>query len=194
MRYGECCLIEPTGQLRFDFAAEEESAAIPWSECPTADELFDEALELHDSERHADAAEKYSRAIELDPKDPVLYFNLANVYYELGCLEDSAAAYLEATQRDPLYVEAWNGLGCVLSQLNRSNDAIVALRRAVQLVPDYGDAHFNLASELEEQDQNDAANEHWRRYLDLDRTGPWADIARDRLEAYERERLASISP
>jgi tetratricopeptide (TPR) repeat protein len=193
MRYGECCLIEPTGQLRFDFAPEEETAALPWSECPTADELFDEALELHDSGRHADAAEKYRMAIELDPKDPVLYFNLANVNYELGCLEDSATAYLEATQRDPHYVEAWNGLGCVLSQLNRSKEAIVALRRAVQLVPDYGDAHFNLASELEEQGQNDLANEHWRRYLELDRTGPWADIARKRLDAYERERLASIS-
>jgi tetratricopeptide (TPR) repeat protein len=116
----------------------------------------------------------------------VLHFNLASVHYEQGHLEDSAAAYLEATQRDPQYVEAWNGLGCVLSELNRSKEAIVALRRAVQLVPDYGDAHFNLASELEQQEESEAANEHWMRYLELDRTGPWADLAREHVEAHER--------
>jgi TolA-binding protein len=185
-------LLEPNGQLRFDFDADSEAAAIPWPELQSADALFEEALELHDRGHYAAAAEAYQRAIKLDPTDPILYFNLASVYYEQDRLEDAAAAYLEATQRDPDYVEAWNGLGCVLSKLERSKEAIVALRRALQLVPSYGDAHFNLASELEQLRQVDAANEHWRRYLQLDSTGPWADIARERLEAHEQERPARI--
>src|SRR5262249_49910829 len=108
-----------------------------------------------------------------------------------GQLEDSCATYLEATQRDPDYVEAWNALGCVLSQLGRPKEAIVAFRRAVELVPDYGDAHFNLASELEQLGESDLANEHWRRYVKLDRTGPWADTAREHLTAYESDRAAT---
>jgi hypothetical protein len=58
-------------------------------------------------------------------------------------------------------------------------------------VPDYGDAHYNLASELESQGESHAAREHWRRYLQLDGTGPWADTARDRLAHYETERAAT---
>jgi tetratricopeptide (TPR) repeat protein len=75
-----------------------------------SDELFDEALEHHDRGRCEEAAALYRRAIELDPKDPVLYFNLANVQYEQGLLDDSCATYLAATQIDPQYVEAWNAL------------------------------------------------------------------------------------
>ena len=177
LRYDDGGLMESSGQLQFDFATDADAASLPSRGTPTADELFDDALELHDTRPLRRGRERLPRAIELDPRDPVLYFNLANVHYEQGHLDDSAAAYLAATQHDPAYVEAWNALGCVLSQLGRSKEAIVALRRAVELVPDYGDAHYNLASELESQGESQAAREHWRRYLQLDSTGPWADTA-----------------
>ena len=192
LRYGDSGLMESSGQLQFDFATDVDAASLPSHGYPTADELFDDALELHDSARYDEAASAYLRAIELDPRDPVLYFNLANVHYEQGLLDDSAAAYLAATQHDPAYVEAWNALGCVLSQLGRSKEAIVALRRAVELVADYGDAHYNLASELESQSETRAACDHWRRYLQLDSTGPWADTAREYLEGHHEDRLARL--
>jgi tetratricopeptide (TPR) repeat protein len=185
-------LAEASGQLRLDFEQNTESESLAWPELNSADELFEEALELHDAGRYAEAAVAYRRAIELDPADPVLYFNLANAHYALGQFEESVAAFLQATKRDTQYAEAWNGLGCVWSALQRPKEAIVALRRAVQLVPTYGDAHFNLAAELEQQNKFEAAIEHWRRYLELDRTGPWAETARERIETYQQERLARI--
>jgi hypothetical protein len=184
-------LVESSGQLHFDFPTDADTASLPTNGFRSADDMFDDALELHDSGHFAEAASAYLRAIEIDPADPVLFFNLANVRYEQGQLEDSAAAYLAATQRDPSYVEAWNALGCVFSQLGRSKEAIVAFRRAVDLLPTYGDAHFNLASELEIQGEFHAASEHWRRYLQLDSTGPWADTARERLARHEMERAAT---
>jgi tetratricopeptide (TPR) repeat protein len=80
----------------------------------------------------------------------------------------------------------------VLSQLGRSKEAVVAFSRAVELLPGYGDAHFNLASELESQGEPDAASEHWRRYLQLDSKGPWAETAREYLEAHDHDRLARV--
>jgi hypothetical protein len=183
-------LMESSGQLHFDFPTDTDTALLPTKGFRSADTLFEDALELHDSGHFVEAASAYLSAIELDPGDPVLYFNLANVRYEQGQLEDSAAAYLAATQRDPSYVEAWNALGCVFSQLGRSKEAIVAFRRAVDLLPAYGDAQFNLASELETKGEFHAASEHWRRYLQLDSTGPWADTARERLALHEMERAA----
>jgi tetratricopeptide (TPR) repeat protein len=178
--------------MRIDFDSEDECMTFVEPEHCTADELFDEALALYDEERYAEAQVAYRKAIKFDPTDPVLYFNLAIVHQRQGELSESAAAYMEATQRDPQYAEAWNGLGCVFSALERPQEAIVAFRRAVQLVPTYGDAHFNLASELEQQGQVPAAHEHWRRYLNLDRTGPWADTAREHIEAFERQRPVRI--
>jgi hypothetical protein len=58
-------------------------------------------------------------------------------------------------------------------------------------LPTYGDAHFNLASELEIQGEFHAASEHWRRYLQLDSTGPWADTARERLAQHKLERAVT---
>jgi tetratricopeptide (TPR) repeat protein len=191
VRYGECGLMESTGQLQLDFGTNGETTSVSWSHDITSDELFDEALEHHDNGRCEEAAALYLRAIELDPKDPVLYFNLANVQYEQDLLDDSCATYLAATQLDPQYVEAWNALGCVLSQMGRSKEAVVAFRRAIELVPDYGDAHFNLASELEQIGEFASANRHWRRYVELDKSGPWAETAREHLEAYDRERAAT---
>jgi tetratricopeptide (TPR) repeat protein len=187
VRYGNSALSESNGQMRIDFDSEDECMTFVEPELTTADEFFNEALALYDAESYEESKAAYRKAIELDPTDPVLYFNLAIVYQRQDELPESAAAYLEATQRDPQYAEAWNGLGCVLSALERPQEAIVAFRRAVQLVPTYGDAHFNLASELEQQGQMAAANEHWRRYLKLDRTGPWAETAREHIEAYERQ-------
>jgi DNA-binding transcriptional MerR regulator len=191
VRHGERGLMESTGQLQLDFGTDGETTSVPWSQDVTSDELFDEALEHHDHGRCEEAAALYRRAIELDPKDPVLHFNLANVQYEQGLLDDSCATYLAATQLDPQYVEAWNALGCVLSQMGRSKEAVVAFRRAIELVPDYGDAHFNLASELEQIGEFAAANKHWRRYVELDKSGPWAETAREHLEAYQRVRAAT---
>jgi tetratricopeptide (TPR) repeat protein len=191
VRDGERGLMESTGQLQLDFGADGETTSVPWSQDATSDELFDEALEHHDNGLCEEAAALYLRAIELDPKDPVLHFNLANVQYEQGLLDDSCATYLAATQLDPQYVEAWNALGCVLSQMGRSKEAVVAFRRAIELVRDYGDAHFNLASELEQIGEYASANKHWRRYVELDNTGPWADTARERLARYEEQRAAT---
>jgi tetratricopeptide (TPR) repeat protein len=192
VRYGDSGMAEPNGQLWLEFDSDEATASLPWRELKSADELFDQALELYDAGKYSEAEAAYRRAIEFDSSDPVLFFNLAIVHQEQGQWQDAAAAYLEATQRDANYAEAWNGLGCVLSELERPKEAIVAFRRAVQLVPTYGDAHFNLASELEQHDQIAKAIDHWRRYLELDQTGPWAETARERLEASETRRPVRI--
>ena len=58
-----------------------------------------------------------------------------------------------------------------------------AFRVALDLHPDYPDAHFHLAELLEQSGHRDEAATHWRRYLEFDQRGPWADIARQRLES-----------
>lgn len=185
-------LMEPSGQLRLDFDQDGGPESLPWPGAETPEELFEHALELDDGGQWAEAEALYRRLVELDPRDPVYRFNLANVEFAQGRAEDAAADYLAVTQLDPEYVEAWSGLGCVLSNLGRCKEAVVAFRRAVQIEPTYGDAHFNLADELERAGDIEEACQHWRRYLQLDKTSGWADAARERLAMHEPERKARI--
>jgi Tfp pilus assembly protein PilF len=45
----------------------------------------------------------------------------------------------------------------------------------------YVDAHVNVALLYEKLGRRARAREHWRRYLQIDPQGPWADVARRHL-------------
>ncbi len=138
-------LVELNGQLRFDFHSDDpcETILIPQT-ADDAEALFDEALALEDAGCLDRAADVYRQAIQRDPDDPVLRFNLGNVLFGLGQIDQSAASYRAALDRDPSYAEAWNNLGNVLARQQHWEDAANAFRCALQLVPGYSDARDNL--------------------------------------------------
>ena len=158
-------LVELNGQLRFDFDAGAEALCetlpAPHS-AEDAERLFDEALAFEDAGRLDRAAEAYRTAIEWDPDDPVLPFNLGNVLFGLGRIEEAAASYRAALDRDPGYAEAWNNLGNIYADQKCWKDAEKAFRHAVQLVPNYDDARSNLARVLELSAADPAAESHVR--------------------------------
>ena len=60
--------------------------------------------------------------------------------------------------------------------------ALAHYRRALAADPLYPDLHINLALLYEKLERERAATDHWRRYLQLDPTGPWAEVARGKVE------------
>jgi len=155
--------------------------ALPFEGPKTADECFDIAVANEMAGQYADAAAAYLRAIELEPRDPVLYFNVGNVLYLLGDTVEAAWCFEQAVQLDGQYVEALNNWGSVLAELGQHEQAIDALRRAIAIVPSYADAHFNLAETLDELGRHAEADRHWQTYLQWETTGPWAERAAGRL-------------
>jgi len=53
---------------------------------------------------------------------------------------------------------------------------------ALNADPLYPDLHINLALLCEKLGRRGQARRHWRRYLQLDAQGAWADVARRKLE------------
>jgi len=179
-------LAETSGQLRLDFAGDEQPVAAQTSDSgatavPESELWFQRALRHEEAERLEEAARAYARA--LDPHGPraEVAFNLGNVLYALERVEDACAAFALATQVDPEYVEAWNNLGNALSRLGRHEEAREALERALALEPGYADAHFNLAETLAAAGMTDEARAHWRAYLEDDPDSSWAAEVRARL-------------
>jgi tetratricopeptide (TPR) repeat protein len=86
----------------------------------------------------------------------------------MGRKDAAAQRLLQAVEIDPDYVEAWNNLGNVLAEQDRAPEAVRAYQSALAVEP---------------LGHREEAEEHWRRYLELDPHSSWARQVRARLEA-----------
>jgi len=180
-------LAEPSGQLLFDFMAEEEPQE---PERPplrvdlnprTAEGWFELALRREDEGELEEAAEAYRRALLLAGPQAELCFNLANVLYELDRKDQAVERFYQALELEPEYVEAWNNLGNALGDLGEQEKAIEAYRRALKVEPGYADAHYNLAETLRQAGREGEARIHWKAYLKQDPGSVWAENVRQQL-------------
>lgn len=193
-------LIEPGGQLRFDFDAADspplaappqgDSAASSLEQSAAADAaefarspqgLAVLAAELEESGQLTEAAETYRAAMAADGPTAELCFQLAELLYRLGDLSAARERYYMAVELDEDYVEARANLGCVLAELGQFDLAIAALEGALAYHGDYPDAHYHLARLFDRSGHSETAREHWRAFLQLAPESPWAEHARAEL-------------
>jgi tetratricopeptide (TPR) repeat protein len=173
-------LLEPGGQLLFDFAA----AASSTEDLPqlrSAQTWFSIGVDAEAAGRTEDAVRAYEHA--LPGGNAETHFNLGNCYYALRRREAASEQFAAATARDPSYAEAWNNLGIVRGELGDGAGALTALHRALALVPHYADAHYNVAEALAVVGDLDGARRHWRAYLTFDPNSRWAEQVRRRLQS-----------
>ena len=148
----------------------------------TAEEWFGLALACEgDPATRPQAIDAYQHVVEKRPDWVEPHINLGTLLYEQGKREEAVRCYRQALRLEPANALAHFNLGTVLDDLGTLAGAREHLERAAALKPDYADAHYNLAVLLEKIGAREAARRHWQRYLALDRRGPWADYARERL-------------
>jgi len=128
------------------------------------------------------AVDAYQRVTTLAPDHAAAWNNLGLLQHRMGRYEEARRHYEVALAADPTSVEAAYNLGSLHDDLGAAGQAVLWYRRAIETQPDYADAHFNLASLLERRGEREAARRHWTRYLELDASSRWADIARAWLE------------
>lgn len=139
--------------------------------------------ELLEEHRVTDAIEAFRCALMSEPANPESHFHLAEALYRSGNLTGALERFHVAVELDQQYLEAWTQLGCVAAELGQDQSALDAFDIALQSHADYPDAHFHKAELLHRLDRSTEAVPHWQAYLSQDQRGPWADVARQRLEA-----------
>ena len=142
--------------------------------------IDDLLVEVDDAEAagdHATAESLYTTAMRADTADPVLPFNLGNVFQAEGRGAEAKVAWQIAVARDPAFAEAWYNLALAAEDEQQNDLAIAEYRRAVKAQPDYADAHFNLALLLTRLDRCDEALAAWQRFLELEPSSSQAGIA-----------------
>lgn len=200
-------LVEPGGQLRFDFEAAEaapEAHDGPTSEPeltrafvslsqhrPSADaapeELCRLAAEMEEEGQLEAAAELYRAALAAAGPSAEVCFQLAELLYRLGDTGAARERYYTAIELDDDYVEARANLGCVLAETGRPDLAVAAFEGALRFHPDYADVHYHLARILDDTDHAAEALVHWQAFSRLAPDSPWAEEARQRLGLGEPE-------
>ncbi|MGI9104535.1 MAG: tetratricopeptide repeat protein [Terriglobales bacterium] len=178
--------LEPTsGQFVMDFSPTDR--VVPANvrrmrTVETASEYFARGVALEEDPRsQAEAIAAYRKVLELDPNHAAAFINLGTLYYNSQDYAQAEANYRNAIKVDPRYALAYFDLGNVLDETGRVAEAVKAYKTALQLAPTYADAHYNLALAFEKTRQPRAALVHWRAYVRLDTSGPWATHARNQI-------------
>ncbi len=178
-------LIEPGGQLHFDFDAAESGAdaeaVLPSPASPSAAEMCRLAAELEEDGQLAAATDMVRAAMAAGGPKAELCFQVAELLYRQGDLAGARERYYMAIELDEDYVEARANLGCVLAETGQHELAVAALEGALAFHPEYEDAHYHLARILDEMNRRGDAEQHWREFLAQAPDSPWADEARGRL-------------
>jgi tetratricopeptide (TPR) repeat protein len=132
------------------------------------DDLLTKAEQAEQDGDLAAAESLYTTAMRADTADPVLPFNLGNVFLAQGRAPEAKIAWQIAVARDPAFAEAWYNLAMAAEDERQHDLAIAEYRRAVQAQPDYADAHFNLALLLTRLDRCTEALAAWDNFLKLE--------------------------
>lgn len=141
------------------------------------DDLLGEAEQAEAEGDHATAESLYTTAMRADTADPVLPFNLGNVFQAQGRSVEAKVAWQIAVARDPAFAEAWYNLAMAAEDDKQVDLAVAQYRRAVQAQPDYADAQFNLALLLTHLDRCTEALAAWERFLELEPSSKQAGMA-----------------
>lgn len=200
LRQGEG-LLEPGGQMRFDFCAIDSQArqresgesdvepTLPmlrpedtFADFATPAEMLEFAGRLDDEGNLEAAADMYRAVLSAAGPRAEVCFQLAELLYRTGDIMAARERYYMAIELDEDYVEARANLGCVLAETGRLSLAVAAFEGALEFHPDFPDAHYHLARTLDELDRHDEAEFHWRTFVGLTPSSPWADEARARLD------------
>ena len=113
--------------------------------------LSAEASEFLQRGDFSQAARKYKEALEVNPSDEDLHYNLGITLARLGQIEEAKKHYEEALKIFPDYVEVHNNLGNLLLNENQLAGAIEHFNEAIRLKPDNPMGHNNLGTALGKQ-------------------------------------------
>ncbi len=191
--------VEPiAGQFVLDFgpvgAVVSTAKVKPIAQFETAAELFAHGVELEEHpSTHEEAIRTYLQVLEIEPDHAAAHINLGTLYYNRQDFVSAERHYRSAIAVDARYALAYFDLGNVLDETGRVEDAISAYTSALHLAPTYADAHYNLALAYQRVGQPRRALRHWKSYLKLDSTGPWAVHARTQVaRILESDRLKLV--
>jgi tetratricopeptide (TPR) repeat protein len=143
-----------------------ESTKTPAIQTPSADDLFERALELEQRDPHQ-AMTAYEQVVSTDPENLAAWINWGRLLHERSRTLDAEQVYARALEHcgaDPVLMF---NFGVLLEDLGRTAAAVDAYQSAITEDPNLADGHFNLARLYEAQGKQQHAIRHLGQYRRL---------------------------
>ena len=115
----------------------------------------------------AGAIAQFSKALEIQPDDAEIHYNLGVALFVKGDLEEAIAQYQTALAIAPDNAVFHNNLGTALYAKGAVDEAIAQFQESSKLQPGYADAHYNLGNALLRLGKLDEAIAQYRRTLEI---------------------------
>lgn len=144
----------------------EEAAKKIAPDTADADDWFDQALELEES-NPGEARATYQRIVAAEPDNCAAWINLGRLLHEQEQTSEAEKIYERAVAQcgpDPILMF---NLGVLLEDLGRTGAAVEAYQAAITEDPNLADGHFNLARLYEAIGQPQHAIRHLGQYRRL---------------------------
>ena len=96
--------------------------------------------------QHLKAIELLDKALELEPRNKLYWYNLAHIYLTLGQYDEAAERFERVLDFDPHSALTLYSLGLALAKHGSHQAALDRLQQAVEINPQYEDAHYQLGT------------------------------------------------
>ncbi|MHA1544567.1 MAG: tetratricopeptide repeat protein, partial [Alphaproteobacteria bacterium] len=110
--------------------------------------LHNYGLCLKSQLRCTEALSFYAKAMALKSNVPELFYNIANVHYELDDIEECFSYYRKAIELKPDFLEPHYALNELLWRQGREDEYLKSYQEAIQKMPDFLDLRLNFFEAL----------------------------------------------
>ena len=117
--------------------------------------------------KNIDALAANQKALQINPQDVEVYFNLANTLKDLNRKDEAVVTYKKAINIKPDYMEVYNNLGITLREIKKLKESELIYKKAIELKPDFADAYNNLGISQRELNKFEESEASYKKAIEL---------------------------
>ena len=106
--------------------------------------LLNQGQEYTDIEDYERAVECYKKAVEIDPKDDRVWYNLVFTYDKLKNYEKAIECCKKVVEINPNHYDAWHFMGLLYEELKNYKEQLKCYKKVIAINPEYLRAWYNM--------------------------------------------------
>jgi Tfp pilus assembly protein PilF len=153
----------------------------------TAEEFYNEAIDLYEKRRYSQALEANRAALAQAPRNSEILNNLANCLFKMGKVEEAVTNWKKALEIAPKSAKICNNLGIAYYQMDQNDRAIEFYQKAILFEPQFADAYYNLASVFGFKGRFKEALDYYRKFLEFTPDKTMRRLTEERIDYCQKQ-------